>query len=336
LVASDGGIFAFGDARFYGSTGSLHLNRPIVTLIDGRQGAGYSLVASDGGVFSFGSAPFFGSLGGMPVSTPIVGAAETPRDDGYWFTNAVGLVSNFGRAGYYGSAPYPLAAPVVGMAEAPGTGSFTLDPLPHTANGYDVSEAQCGGLPSGAHAFGVVQVDGASSGAMNPCLAAEVAWAGAGLNLYTFLTYTSSAVNEPGCNGDIACNAGYQAGIHAYADAVANGVDVKVPWWLDVEVTGNWSANPSENAQLVQGAINALHEAEGVADVGIYASTGEWNSIVGGYQADVPYWMANWTGSGPSSCASFSGLARSHALPTGPLEITQYASNTYDYDYTCS
>ena len=28
-VASDGGVFAFGDARFHGSTGSLHLNAPI-------------------------------------------------------------------------------------------------------------------------------------------------------------------------------------------------------------------------------------------------------------------------------------------------------------------
>jgi hypothetical protein len=26
LVASDGGIFTFGDARFYGSTGAQHLN----------------------------------------------------------------------------------------------------------------------------------------------------------------------------------------------------------------------------------------------------------------------------------------------------------------------
>ena len=28
LVASDGGIFAFGDARFYGSTGDIHLAQP--------------------------------------------------------------------------------------------------------------------------------------------------------------------------------------------------------------------------------------------------------------------------------------------------------------------
>jgi len=30
LVASDGGVFAYGDAVFYGSTGSLTLNSPIV------------------------------------------------------------------------------------------------------------------------------------------------------------------------------------------------------------------------------------------------------------------------------------------------------------------
>ena len=32
LVAADGGIFAFGDARFYGSTGSTKLTQPIVGM----------------------------------------------------------------------------------------------------------------------------------------------------------------------------------------------------------------------------------------------------------------------------------------------------------------
>ena len=32
LVASDGGIFAYGDAAFYGSTGAMTLNKPIVGL----------------------------------------------------------------------------------------------------------------------------------------------------------------------------------------------------------------------------------------------------------------------------------------------------------------
>ena len=32
LVAADGGIFSFGDAGFYGSTGAIHLNQPIVGM----------------------------------------------------------------------------------------------------------------------------------------------------------------------------------------------------------------------------------------------------------------------------------------------------------------
>jgi hypothetical protein len=34
-VAADGGIFTFGDAQFFGSTGALHLNRPIVGMTTG-------------------------------------------------------------------------------------------------------------------------------------------------------------------------------------------------------------------------------------------------------------------------------------------------------------
>jgi len=32
LVAADGGIFSFGDANFYGSTGNIRLNQPIVGM----------------------------------------------------------------------------------------------------------------------------------------------------------------------------------------------------------------------------------------------------------------------------------------------------------------
>ena len=32
FVASDGGIFSFGDAKFYGSTGAIRLARPIVGI----------------------------------------------------------------------------------------------------------------------------------------------------------------------------------------------------------------------------------------------------------------------------------------------------------------
>ena len=58
LVATDGGIFSFGGAGFYGSTGDIRLNQPIVGMAATADGLGYWLVASDGGIFSFGDAPF--------------------------------------------------------------------------------------------------------------------------------------------------------------------------------------------------------------------------------------------------------------------------------------
>jgi hypothetical protein len=62
LVASDGGIFAFGDAPFLGSMGGTPLNARMVTVAPHRPGTGYWTVAADGGLFSFGAAPFLGSL----------------------------------------------------------------------------------------------------------------------------------------------------------------------------------------------------------------------------------------------------------------------------------
>jgi hypothetical protein len=76
LVASDGGIFTFGDAPFYGSTGAIHLNQPIVGMAASFDGGGYLLVASDGGVFAFGDSQFYGSTGNIHLNRPIVGIAD--------------------------------------------------------------------------------------------------------------------------------------------------------------------------------------------------------------------------------------------------------------------
>lgn len=75
MVASDGGVFAFGDAQFYGSTGGIRLNQPIVGMASTPDGGGYWLVAADGGVFDFGDAQFGGSLAGQGVSN-IVGVSS--------------------------------------------------------------------------------------------------------------------------------------------------------------------------------------------------------------------------------------------------------------------
>ena len=77
LVASDGGIFAFGDAPFYGSTGRRHLNQPIVGMAATADAHGYWFVASDGGVFAYGDARLRrDSEGGASLAAPMVAIAS--------------------------------------------------------------------------------------------------------------------------------------------------------------------------------------------------------------------------------------------------------------------
>ena len=116
LVASDGGIFAFGDAPFLGSTGDLQLNQPIVGMAATTTGKGYWLVASDGGIFAFGDARFFGSTGGTRINQPIVGMLPTPGGGGYWLVAADGGVFTFGNADFLGSTgAMKLARPAVAL-----------------------------------------------------------------------------------------------------------------------------------------------------------------------------------------------------------------------------
>ena len=61
LVAADGGIFAFGDAAFDGSTGALRLVQPVVGMAAYGRTRGTGWWPSDGGIFAFGGAPFLGS-----------------------------------------------------------------------------------------------------------------------------------------------------------------------------------------------------------------------------------------------------------------------------------
>jgi hypothetical protein len=60
-VASDGGVFAFGDAGFHGSMGGKPLNAPVVGIAATPDGGGYWEAAYDGGVFTFGDANYYGS-----------------------------------------------------------------------------------------------------------------------------------------------------------------------------------------------------------------------------------------------------------------------------------
>jgi hypothetical protein len=120
LSGTDGGVFNYGNIPFCGSTGSIHLVKPVVGSALTADGGGYWEVASDGGMFSFGDAGFFGSMGGKPLNQPIVGMAATPNGNGYWEVASDGGIFSFGNATFYGSTGGTrLNRPIVGMASTP-------------------------------------------------------------------------------------------------------------------------------------------------------------------------------------------------------------------------
>ncbi|MEO1060866.1 MAG: VCBS repeat-containing protein [Actinomycetota bacterium] len=138
MVGSDGGVFAFGSARFAGSMGSTPLNAPVNGLAPDRDGTGYRLVASDGGVFAF-DADFRGSMGSTPLNAPVVGMIG--YGDGYLMVASDGGIFNFSGRDFVGSfGGRSLPAPIVGVAGLPAsiTGSLWRLPIEDARGGDGV------------------------------------------------------------------------------------------------------------------------------------------------------------------------------------------------------
>ena len=142
MIGADGGVFSFGDAAFFGSTGNIKLNQPVIALAPTPTLRGYWLVAEDGGVFSFGDAKFFGSTGAMKLNQPIVGITATPTGQGYRLVAADGGIFDFGDATYKGSTgAMKLNQPIVDMVATP------------SGNGYDLIAADGGVFSFGDATF---------------------------------------------------------------------------------------------------------------------------------------------------------------------------------------
>lgn len=154
-VASDGGIFAFGQ-DFCGSTGSIALNKPVVGMAAVPGQGGYWLVASDGGVFSYGDAGFYGSTGSLKLNAPVVGVAATPDGRGYWLVASDGGIFSYGDAGFYGSAATVPGQDIVGMAASPdGLGYWEVSTTGRVFSFGDATPA--GDIPSlGLHLNGFI------------------------------------------------------------------------------------------------------------------------------------------------------------------------------------
>jgi hypothetical protein len=110
LIATDGGMFSFGDARFHGSVPGVlppgrRLDGAIVSAAVHPAGSGYWLLGSDGGVFSF-DVPFRGSVPGLGLcgTAAVVELRPTRTGNGYYALSVDGGVFTFGDAFFRGAA----------------------------------------------------------------------------------------------------------------------------------------------------------------------------------------------------------------------------------------
>ena len=117
LVSRAGDVFAFGNAKNYGSTRARHLKQPIVGMAVTPSGHGYWLVARNGNVFAFGDAKLHGTAVSKHLTQPIVEIVPTASGHGYWLIAQNGAVFAFGDAVMRGATVAKhLQHPIVGVA----------------------------------------------------------------------------------------------------------------------------------------------------------------------------------------------------------------------------
>ena len=104
MVGADGGIFAFGDAKFEGScydVGGCTQNGLAVAVMPDASGNGYWVVTSLGSVYGFGDTSY---LGAPPSSAgSIAFAVATPNGKGYVILDSAGNIYGFGDAPFSGN-----------------------------------------------------------------------------------------------------------------------------------------------------------------------------------------------------------------------------------------
>ncbi len=100
VLASTGGVYAFGSARHHGSLIRSGVSAGGLKIRSTPSGNGYWILAGNGRIYPFGDATKFGA--------PSAGAVDfwpTSSGAGYWVLLADGRVGAYGDAGHFGDVP---------------------------------------------------------------------------------------------------------------------------------------------------------------------------------------------------------------------------------------
>jgi hypothetical protein len=114
-------------------------------------------------------------------------------------------------------------------------------------------------------------------------------------------------------------------------------------WWLDVETSNTWQKDTSANAASLAGAAAYLQHAG--LGVGVYSTTAQWTTIVGGTNATIPalpngspsnlIGLDEWGAGAPSLAGAQSNCTSATPFTGGANRLMQYVSGSTDYDVSC-
>jgi len=214
---------------------------------------------------------------------------------------------------------------------------------PAGTSGRSISWPQCGrAFTSQPGSFGIIGVTGGRAFYQNPCLVSEFHWAQAAqvapslvLNLNAPVGTTAFKA-QTGPRGtcattDASClsyNYGYNAAQAAFADAQSQGTPSST-WWLDVETDNSWDDDPTQNTEVIQGAIDFLRSQS--ITTGIYSSARDWQKIAGSFSPGLPVWLAG----AIDQAAAPAACVQSRSFDGGPIWLVQFTAADYDGVYAC-
>lgn len=154
---------------------------------------------------------------------------------------------------------------------------------------------------------------------------------------------TCDGTNSLACSWQYGWNRAVEDVIDRFAPAAsAASIDpnpAAYTWWLDVETENTWQTSSTnyqaKNAATSEG-MTAYFQSLG-AKVGLYSTNVQWTQINGsqtGISGNL-IGLDNWRAGARNLTGAKSNCSLSPLTPNGHVVLTQFVSNSLDYNYSC-
>jgi hypothetical protein len=158
---------------------------------------------------------------------------------------------------------------------------------------------------------------------------------------------TTTATGTPSYNSRCAYVYGYvraEQAVEWTREQIGSFDPAAYRWWLDVETTNTWQTDTASNSASLAGAAAYLQQAG--LGVGVYSTTAQWTTIVGGTNLHIPplpngaksnlIGLDEWGAGASSQKGAQSNCTAATPFTGGTNRLMQYLSSGTDYDVSCS